>query len=98
LRSEKAIFGGKTAIGSFQGPSTQELKKRVLKIFPIIAACTGTSEADKERLRSAIQVTWDTIPNEFFDSLWKSTPDRVAACINAKGCTLNISAIKSFCC
>ena len=62
-----------------------ELKKRLYKMFPDIANCMGKSEADIERLGSAIQAAWDTIPKEFFDKLYQSMPHRVAACIKAKG-------------
>ncbi len=54
-------------------------------MFPDIVNCIETSEADIERLGSAIQAAWNTIPKEFFDKLYQSMLHRVAACIKAKG-------------
>jgi hypothetical protein len=54
-------------------------------MFPEIANCKGISETDKERLGSVIQAAWDTIPEEFFEALYKSMPRRIKACVEAKG-------------
>jgi hypothetical protein len=62
-----------------------ELKKMLYKNFPDIANSKGESEADIERLGSAIQACWDMIPKEFFDKLYQSMARRVQACYEAKG-------------
>ena len=39
----------------------------------------------KNRLVEVLPLVWETIPEEFFEKLWKSMPDRVAAVLEAKG-------------
>jgi hypothetical protein len=36
-------------------------------MFPEVAACTGESEDNRQRLESCLQAAWGTIPQEFFD-------------------------------
>jgi len=62
-----------------------ELKKRLHPRYPRIGATTGAKEAVKKRLAQVLPLVWETIPKEFFDKLWKSMPDRVAAVLEARG-------------
>lgn len=62
-----------------------ELKKRVYEMFLEVAAYTGESEHDRQRLESCLQAAWDTIDQEYFDKLIKSMLKRVEACIAADG-------------
>lgn len=39
----------------------------------------------KKELAKILPLVWETIPEEFFEKLWKSMSDRVAAVIEAKG-------------
>jgi len=39
----------------------------------------------KNRLVEVLPLVWETISEEFFEKLWKSMPDRVAAVLEAKG-------------
>jgi hypothetical protein len=54
-------------------------------MFPDIAANKSESEYSRQRLESALQATWDTIDQSQFDSLYKSMPSRIKACIKADG-------------
>jgi len=38
-----------------------------------------------KRLVEVLPLVWETIPEEFFEKLWKSMPGRVAAVLEAKG-------------
>jgi transposase len=62
-----------------------ELKKKVFTMFPDIAIDKSESEHSRQRLESALQAAWDTIDKSNFDSLFRSMPDRIEACITAKG-------------
>ena len=62
-----------------------ELKKRVFEMFPEIMRDKSESEHTRQQLESALQAAQDTIDKEFFDSLYKSIPDRIKACILADG-------------
>ena len=42
-------------------------------------------EVVKKKLAEVLPLVWDTIPEEFFEKLWKSMPARVAAVLEAKG-------------
>jgi hypothetical protein len=61
------------------------LKKRVFEMFPEIAVDKSMSEHSRQRLESALQAAWDTLDKESFDVLYQSMPDRIEACIAAKG-------------
>jgi len=37
------------------------------------------------RLAEVLPLVWDTIPEEFFQKLWKSMPGTVASVLEAKG-------------
>jgi hypothetical protein len=54
-------------------------------MFPAVMACKSKSEDDRQRLESCLQAAWDTIPQEFFDTLIESMPRRIEACIAAEG-------------
>jgi hypothetical protein len=54
-------------------------------MFPDIAASKSESEYARQRLESALQATWDTIDQSQFNSLYKSMPARIEACIKAGG-------------
>jgi hypothetical protein len=45
----------------------------------------GGPDEIKERLAEVLPLVWDTIPEEFFEKLWRSMSDRVAAVIEARG-------------
>ena len=62
-----------------------ELKKRVQKMFPKVMNAKGELEEDKKALKEALKATWLTILNSFFESLVESMPNRIKACIEAKG-------------
>ena len=63
----------------------QELKKKVVKLFPEIAADPSESEEARARLESALQASWDMIDKEVFDKLYESIEHRIRACIKADG-------------
>jgi hypothetical protein len=54
-------------------------------MFPAIAVEKSESEHARQQLESALQATWDTIPQETFDNLGTSMKARVEACIAADG-------------
>ena len=60
------------------------LKVKVLQLHPELVHC-GKSESDRKRLEQAIIEAWDALPQELFDRLISSMPNRVAAVIKAKG-------------
>ena len=62
-----------------------ELKKRLHQQYPRISDISRAKEAVKERLVQVLPLVWETIPEEFFEKLWKSMPNRVAAVLEAKG-------------
>ena len=62
-----------------------ELKRRLHQQYPGIADTRGGPKAVKKRLREVLPLVWETIPLEFFEKLWRSMPNRVAAVIEAKG-------------
>ena len=62
-----------------------ELKKRLHQQYPRIGDTPGGKEAVMKRLAEVLPLVWETIPEEFFEKLWKSMPDRVAAVLEARG-------------
>ena len=62
-----------------------ELKKQLHKQYPRIGDTLEGKEAVKKRLAQVLPLVWKTIPEEFFEKLWKSMPDSVAAVLEAKG-------------
>jgi hypothetical protein len=48
-------------------------------------SATGESEEDRKALEEALKLAWEAIPSDFFDKLVESMPDRIQACIEAKG-------------
>jgi len=54
-------------------------------MFPDVAADKSESEYARQRLESCIQAAWDTLDKGLFDALGASMPDRIEACIKAKG-------------
>jgi len=61
-----------------------ELKKRLHQQYPRIGDTPGGKEAVKKRLAHVLLLVWETIPEELFEKLWKSMPDRVAAVLEAR--------------
>jgi transposase len=61
-----------------------ELKKRLQIQYPQIKDTPGGPDKVRERLAEVLPLVWDTIPEEFFEKLWRSMPDRVAAVIEAR--------------
>lgn len=62
-----------------------ELKKRLHQQYPDIVDTPGMPDKVKEKLAEVLPLVWDTIPEEFFEKLWRSMPSRVEAVIEAKG-------------
>lgn len=62
-----------------------ELKKRLQEQYPKIGETPGGKDKVKQRLAEILPLIWETIPEEFFEKLWRSMPDRVEAIIKAKG-------------
>lgn len=62
-----------------------ELKKRLHHQYPDIIDTPGRPDKVKERLAEVLPLVWDTIPEELFDKLWQSMPNRVNVVIEAKG-------------
>lgn len=62
-----------------------ELKRRLQQQYPNIADMKGGKVAIKKKLGEVLPLVWDTIPEEFFERLSSSMPERVAAIIEAKG-------------
>ena len=64
-----------------------ELKKRLHQQYPRIADSPGGKELEgvRRRLAQVLPLVWETIPEEFFEKLWKSMPGRVAAVLEARG-------------
>lgn len=61
-----------------------ELKKRLQEQYPKISETPGGKEKVRQRLAEVLPLVWDTIPEEFFEKLWRSMPSRVDAVIKAK--------------
>ena len=62
-----------------------ELKKQSQQQYPRIGDTPGGKEVVRRRLAHVLPLVWETIPEEFFEKLWKSMPDRVAAVLDARG-------------
>ena len=62
-----------------------ELKKRLHDLHPDIATTPAGFKKVKERLAQVLPEVWETIPPEFFESLWRSMPDRVQTVLDAQG-------------
>ena len=62
-----------------------ELKKRLHQQYPRIGDNPGGKEAVERRLVEVLPLVCETIPEEFFEKLWKSMPNRVAAGLEARG-------------
>jgi hypothetical protein len=62
-----------------------ELKRRLHQQYPDILNTPGGPERVRERLGEVLPQVWMTIPASFFEKLWTSMPNRVAAVIEAKG-------------
>jgi len=60
-----------------------QLKKRLHQQDPRVGDTPRRKEAVKRRLAEVLPLVWETIPEEFFQKLWKSMPDRVAAVLEA---------------
>ena len=60
-----------------------ELKKCLHEQYPRIGDTLGGKETVKKRLAHVLPLVWETIPEEFFEKLWKAMPDRVAAVLEA---------------
>ena len=54
-------------------------------MFPEVMNAKGESEEDRKALEEALKAAWLAIPDSFFESLVESMPDRIKACIEAKG-------------
>ena len=61
------------------------LKRRVVDMFPEVAASKSKSEYSRQRLESCLQAAWDTLDDSLFQALIESMPSRIEACIAAQG-------------
>ena len=61
------------------------LKQRLHKQYPDIADAPGGPNAVRAQLVEVLPKVWDSLPEQLFDNLYRSMPDRVAAVIDAKG-------------
>ena len=61
------------------------LKKKVVEMFPEVAADKCESEDARQRLESCLQAAWDCLPDELFGKLWESMGRRIEAVIAADG-------------
>ena len=61
--------------------SPQQLHKQ----YPDIADTPGGPDAIRALLLEVLLKVWDSLPEQLFDNLYRSMPDRVAAVIDAKG-------------
>ena len=62
-----------------------ELKRRLHQQYPDILNTKGGPARVRARLAEVLPQVWETIPDSFFEKLWLSMPDQVAAVIEAKG-------------
>jgi len=62
-----------------------ELKRRLYLQYPDILDTRGGPDRIRQRLAVVLPLVWATIPDSFFEKLWRSMPSRVAAVIDAKG-------------
>lgn len=62
-----------------------ELKQCLHEQYPTFSETKGGRKAVKAKLAEVLPLVWDTIPEELFEKLWRSIPDRVAAVIEAEG-------------
>ena len=62
-----------------------QLKKQLHQQNPKIGCTPRGKEAVRRSLAQVLLVGWETIPEDFFEKLWKSIPDRVAAVLEARG-------------
>lgn len=62
-----------------------ELKRRLHQQYPDILNTKGGPARVRTQLAEVLPQVWETIPDSFFEKLWLSMPDRVAAVIEAKG-------------
>jgi len=53
--------------------------------YPRIADTLGGKQAVKRQLAEVLPLIWETIPKKYFEKLWKSMPDRVAAVLEGTG-------------
>jgi hypothetical protein len=61
------------------------LKKKVQELFPEVMTAVGKTEEDRANLEHALRVSWEALPDSFFESLVESMPARIEACITAEG-------------
>jgi hypothetical protein len=62
-----------------------ELKRRLYTKYPDIGNTTQGLDKVNARLAEVLHKIREEIPEAYFERLWKSMPDRVAAVIDAKG-------------
>jgi hypothetical protein len=61
------------------------LKKQIITDHPETLHWKGSHEVLRQRLGPLILEAWDQIPQEKFDTLWKSMKKRCEAIIEARG-------------
>jgi len=62
-----------------------ELKRRLHEKYPDLCKTPGNPDTVKAHLTKVLPKIWEELPQSVFEKLWKSTPDRVQAVIDAKG-------------
>ena len=62
-----------------------ELERRLYIQYPDILDTRGGPNRIRQRLAEVLPLVWATIPNSFFEKLWRSMPSRVSAVIDANG-------------
>ena len=62
------------------------LKRQAMEYCPDLPDTPGGVDTVKARLAEVLPLCWEKILETQFEILWKSTPDRVQAVIEAKGC------------
>ena len=61
------------------------LKQQLHKQYPDITNTPSGPDAVRARLVEVLLKVWDSLPEQLFDNLYRSMPDRVAEVIDAKG-------------
>ena len=61
------------------------VKEMVATMYPEIMRNTSYTEDTCTELEDILKSAWDALPDSLFESLFRSMPRRVKACIDAKG-------------
>jgi hypothetical protein len=61
------------------------LKQQLHKQYPNIANTKRVPDEVRAKQAEGLPEMWEEIPEAFFEKLWNSMPDHIAAVIDAKG-------------